>query len=238
MQVHVSRFIAVVVMFSGLMFSQGPAAEEAQEESAAKVRTVVTRDPRTGRTITQQVPISDGNEVPAGSGMNYRTIQTRDPRTGRTITQRVPLDGEAQIKLHVRRFRERHEFPDEQWQQIEPLLTTVMELQLALTPSANFRNRAMSTGVMTPGQGRGDMIMRGAEPEDVGNPNEQLRAAFDSLLEAARHPEATDEEIAQKMQAYTQKRQEAETELQAAKLQLTELLSTRQRAQLMLEGVL
>jgi hypothetical protein len=197
MQVHVRRFIAGAVVISGLLFSQGLVAQEgqeAQEESKPKVRTIQTRDPRTGRTITQQVPVADGA---------------------------------ALVKLRVQRYRERCEFSDEQWQGVEPLLTTVMELQAALkpVPAARFRT-AVPDGELS------------RTPEDDASLTAELKIAYDSLTEAARHPDATDEEIAQKMQAYTQKRQQAETELQAAKLQLAELLSTRQQAQLMLEGVL
>jgi len=228
MQVHVSRFIVGAVVVSGVLFSQGLSAQEGQGESRAKVRTVVTRDPRTGRTITQEVPVADANSVSAESPTAYRTIQIRDPRTGQTTTQQVPVRNDAAaVKLRVQRFRDRYEFGDEQWQQIEPLLTQVMELQAALRPvsAARFRT-AVPDGELN------------QTPEDRTSPAAALKIAYDSLTEATRHPEATDEEIAQKMQTYAQKRQEAETELQAAQLQLSPILSTRQRAQLMLEGVL
>jgi hypothetical protein len=226
MQVHVARFILGAVVVSGLLFSQGLFAQEAQEKSAPSTRTVQFRDPRTGRTITRVVPVGDPNDVPA-SGPSYRTVQTRDPRTGRTITQQVPANDEALIRLRVQRYRERYEISDEQWQQIEPVLTAVMELQAALQPSPGARFR-----IAVPD----NELSR--TPEDAANPTAELKIAYESLTEAARHPEATDEEIAGKMRVYTQKRQQAETELQAAKLQLTELLTTRQQAQLMLEGVL
>ncbi len=55
-----------------------------------KTRTVRTRDPKTGKTVTKQVPI-----VP-----KTRTVTTLDPKTGRRTTKLVPINtGTGSVSL-------------------------------------------------------------------------------------------------------------------------------------------
>lgn len=198
------------------------------DPNAPTMRTITTRDPQTGRTTTQQVPVG-----PANSESAQRTITTRDPQTGRTVTQQI-MSGEAMMQQRLVRFQQSLELGDQQWERVKPVLTKVLQLRLALNPSVDLRNRAVS---MQPGQSRGDMVLPQAQPADIGNPDKELGAAFDKLLEATRNAEATDEQITEAMQNYTQKRQTIEEELKAAQVELKNMLTIRQQAQLTLEGI-
>ncbi|MCE5187292.1 MAG: hypothetical protein LLF76_14330 [Planctomycetaceae bacterium] len=227
-------------------------AEGTDPNAPVKKRMVSTRDPRTGKITTQEVEVTDAGAMPEMGAQGtdqvpMRTIQTRDPRTGRTITQQVPADAgrsrggvtaAMDPEKRALRYQKLLGIADDQWETIKPLLTNTLKLQMALNPAANLRNRAISTRVAQPGQGRGDMVRQDAQPEDVGNPDAEMKAAFDALLEMTRNAEATDEQIVQVMQGYIQKRHTLEEELKTAQQELRNTLTVRQQAQLTVEGVL
>jgi hypothetical protein len=168
-----------------------------------------------------------------------RTVRTRDPKTGRIITKQVPvLPNEVMMQKRIERLQQQWHIPDAQWASIDPVLSKVMSLRTSLTPPANFRNRALSMRVIEPGKQSDEMVKPGAEEEDIGNPNEKIKIAFDALLQATRDPALTDEQIAEKLKAYQIARQEVQNELDKASKQLCELLTVRQRAQLVIEGML
>lgn len=249
MSTQLKKLVGIVLVICLAVFVF---AEQSDPNALAgkKTRKVTTRDPRTGKITTQEVEVTDDSgSAPAAAPADevpMRTITTRDPQTGRTITQQVPADslrgggfgGAFDPEQRAARYQKQLAVPDEQWETIKPTLTRTLKLQMALNPAANFRNRTVTMRQTRPGQDAGDTVRSGAESQDVGNPDAEMKTAFDALLETTRNAEATDEQIAEAMQTYTQKRQELEQQLQAAQDELRTMLTIRQQAQLTVEGVL
>jgi len=168
-----------------------------------------------------------------------RTVRTRDPKTGRIITKQVPIvSKEAMMQKRIERLQQQWHIPDAQWASISPVLSKVMSLRTSLTPPATFRNRALSTRAIEPEKQSDDMAKPGAEEKDIGIPSEKIIIAYDELLQATDDFESTDEQIAEKLKAYQTARQEVQNELEKASKQLCKLLTVRQRAQLVIEGIL
>lgn len=69
----------------------GCSAAKPQSEGP-QTRTVSTRDPKTGKTVTKQVPVTTAVSADASQ---TRTVRTRDPQTGRTITKQVPVESSS-----------------------------------------------------------------------------------------------------------------------------------------------
>ncbi len=73
-------------------------------EQDQKFRTIRTRDPKTGRIITKQVPVKPSNDEQPKT----RTVRIRDPKTGETIEKQVPINlpGKDQPKTRTVRTRD------------------------------------------------------------------------------------------------------------------------------------
>ena len=82
------------------------------------------------------------------------------------------------------------------------------------------------------------MVRPQAEAKDIGNPDERIRKAFDELLRVFRDPESSVEQVSEKLQAYRKARQQVQDELEKAVEELRKLLTLRQQAIFMIQGIL
>lgn len=252
----VMRFktFAIALLAAGFIFASAAIAEDSEPNSVAKrkIKTVTTRDPRTGKITTQKVELTpDGQSIPISEpdqpDADTGTVVTRDPDTSRTGSRQARPSG-AGIKETAQQRAEQYQkqlaIPDEQWPSVQPVLTRTLVLQAALNPAENVRKRTPSARTRQPARSEPQDPAAAQIPEVVETPDpaeEQAKAlteAYNALVDAVKNPETPDDQILQSLQAYQYKRQDLEYQFKAARDELRYMLTPRQQAQLTLEGLL
>jgi len=120
----------------------------------------------------------------------------------------------------IERMKEQLAVSDDEWKVLEPKIEKVFTLQ---------RSSRMG-GFMAGGWGQ-----RGGEGQqdqsEVSRASRELRSTLEN-------PNASPQEIQQRLTAYREAREKADQELQQARAELKELLTQRQEAQLVMLGLL
>jgi hypothetical protein len=120
----------------------------------------------------------------------------------------------------VERMKEQLGASDEDWKELEPRIERVFNLQRS-TRMGGFG--AMGFG------GRGGEGQQ--DQSEVARASRELRSTLDN-------PNASAQEIEQRLTAYREAREKSEKELTQARTELKELLTQRQEAQLVMLGLL
>lgn len=118
-------------------------------------------------------------------------------------------------------FKESLGASDEEWKLLQPKVEKVTSLQRQLRAGGMF------------GGGR-----RGGNPDAAPAPTNDVEAKAQALRTALDNKETKNDELAQKMTALRTAREKARTDLAKAQTELRELLTPRQEAQMVLQGIL
>ncbi|KPL09032.1 hypothetical protein AMJ85_07310 [candidate division BRC1 bacterium SM23_51] len=132
----------------------------------------------------------------------------------------------AQMRdMMVQRLREPLDVTDEEWKAIEPLVRNVVEKQFATRGGGRPRR--------APGERPGF-----AETGRRAGPFGMVSPEADALRQALDEENTPAQEIEAKLKVLRDARKKAEVELQIARDELRKVLTIRQEAELVLEGIL
>ena len=130
------------------------------------------------------------------------------------------FDPAAMRDRMLQRIKESCGATDDEWKVLEPKITRVMETQQASrTP---FGGRGRGPGGLTP---------------DAG-PQSPVAVAANDLRQSLDNKDTTPDQIKAKLQALREAREKAAAEAKAAQAELRELLTARQEAVLVSQGIL
>jgi len=141
----------------------------------------------------------------------------------------------AQMRdMMVQRLREPLDVTDEEWKAIEPLVRNVVEKQFATRGGGRPRRApGERRGPAGPGERPGF-----AETGRRAGPFGMVSPEADALRQALDEENTPAQEIEAKLKVLRDARKKAEVELQIARDELRKVLTIRQEAELVLEGIL
>lgn len=168
-------------------------------------------------------------------GVSGALAQDRGEGEGRRGGQGQQMDPEQMRARMMDALKERLGATDEEWQALEPKVQAVLRAQ------QNARAGAIMGMAMGRGGFRGGEARDGGGGRGFGGPEGEptpLMTASRELRETLGDEAADAEQIKAKLEAFRAARNQAETELDAARAELQGLLTLRQEATLVAFGML
>jgi hypothetical protein len=135
------------------------------------------------------------------------------------------FDPAAMRERYMTQLKEQLGSPDEEWKLLQPKLDKVLTVQRETRTRGNFGGR--TRGGNTP-----DANAQPAQPQSA------VAAASDDLRKAVADKGTSPEDLAKKIATLREAKEKAKTDLAAAQKELRELLSARQEAVLITNGIL
>lgn len=132
---------------------------------------------------------------------------------------RPRMDPEQMRQMMMNRLKEQLKTTDEEWTVIQPRIEKVAEIQRSL-------------------RGFGGAFGRGDRMRDDDQPQNDVQRTHDELRQTVRDEASTEEAIQEKLVAYRAAREKAEGDLDTARKELSEVLTPRQEAVLVMVGML
>jgi hypothetical protein len=135
------------------------------------------------------------------------------------------FDPAAMRERYMTQLKEQLGSPDEEWKLLQPKLDKVLTVQRETRTRGNFGGR-------TRGGSTQDANAQPAQPQSA------VAAASDDLRKAVADKSTSPEDLAKKIATLREAKEKAKADLAAAQKELRELLSARQEAVLITNGIL
>jgi hypothetical protein len=139
------------------------------------------------------------------------------------------FDPAAMRERYMTQLKEQLGSPDEEWKLLQPKLDKVLTVQRETRTRGNFG------GGRTRGGNNQDA---NATPAAPAQPQSAVAAASDDLRKAVADKGTSPEDLSKKIAALREAKEKAKNDLAAAQKELRELLSARQEAVLITNGIL
>jgi hypothetical protein len=162
------------------------------------------------------------------SGSAFAQAQGGNQRGGQNGgRQRGNFDPAQMRERYMNQIKEQLASPDDEWKLIQPKLEKVLTAQRETRSSRGFGNR----GGRTRGGNNGDN-------QNNNQPQSPVAQASEDLRKAVEDKSTPPEELTKKIATLREAREKAKADLAAAQKDLRELLSARQEATLISNGIL
>jgi hypothetical protein len=139
------------------------------------------------------------------------------------------FDPAAMRERYLTQLKEQLGSPDEEWKLLQPKLDKVLTVQ---------RETRTNRGGFGGGRTRGGNQDANATPAAPAQPQSAVATASDDLRKAVADKGTSAEDLAKKITALREAKEKAKNDLAAAQKELRELLSARQEAVLITNGIL